>query len=162
RHRSAGEEDDEGASLRLGQRQLAPRPRSAEERGAARPHRSVAPMSHSTGLRQAARLGAARTASIMNRASLDVWSAPKPQGTRARLAIGTMNFGKRADEALARRIIDHAAERGLDFLDTANVYNDGESERIVGRAVKGRREKFVIATKAGFGRVNGKAEGLSR
>jgi aryl-alcohol dehydrogenase-like predicted oxidoreductase len=91
-----------------------------------------------------------------------VWSSPKAAGARARLAIGTMNFGKRTDEALSRKIIDHAAERGLDFLDTANVYNDGESERVVGRAVKGRREKFVIATKAGFGRVNGKAEGLSR
>jgi aryl-alcohol dehydrogenase-like predicted oxidoreductase len=73
-----------------------------------------------------------------------------------------MNFGKRIDEALSKRIIDHAAERGLDFLDTANVYNDGESERVVGRAVKGRREKFVIATKAGFGRINGRAEGLTR
>ncbi len=98
----------------------------------------------------------------MSTASIDAWTSPKAAGARARLAIGTMNFGKRTDEALARRIIAHAEDRGLTFLDTANMYNDGESERIVGRAIKGRRDKFVVASKAGYGRVNGKAEGLSQ
>jgi len=98
----------------------------------------------------------------MSKASIEVWSQPKAAGARARLAIGTMNFGKRTDEPLAKRIIARAEERGLDFLDTANMYNDGESERIVGRAIKGRRDKFVVASKAGYGRVNGKAEGLSQ
>lgn len=98
----------------------------------------------------------------MNQASIDVWSSPKQAGARARLAIGTMNFGKRTEEALALRIMARAEERGLVFLDTANMYNDGESERIVGRAIKGRRDKFAVASKAGYGRVNGKPEGLSQ
>ena len=69
----------------------------------------------------------------MSKASIEVWSQPKAAGARARLAIGTMNFGKRIDEPLSKRIIARAEERGLDFLDTANMYNDGESEKIVGR-----------------------------
>src|SRR5262245_22046399 len=79
-----------------------------------------------------------------------------------RLALGTMNFGKRTPEAEARTIIDRALERGISVVDTANAYVDGESERIVGRAVKGRRERVEIATKVGFGRHGGKPEGLSR
>ncbi|HKQ71187.1 MAG TPA: aldo/keto reductase [Polyangiaceae bacterium] len=103
----------------------------------------------------------------MSGASLDAFSSPKVAGAPARLALGTMNFGKRTDEALAKRIILRAEERGITFLDTANAYYDGESERVVGRAVKGRREAFVIATKVGLGRTGsggggGKNEGLSR
>jgi aryl-alcohol dehydrogenase-like predicted oxidoreductase len=78
------------------------------------------------------------------------------------LALGTMNFGKRTPEAEARAIIDLGLERGVTLLDTANAYVGGESERIVGRAVKGRRESFRIATKVGFGTQAGKPEGLSR
>lgn len=66
-----------------------------------------------------------------------------------------MNFGKRTAEAEARRIIDVALERGVTLFDTANVYNDGESERIVGRALKGREAR--VATKVGAW----KREGLS-
>jgi aryl-alcohol dehydrogenase-like predicted oxidoreductase len=78
------------------------------------------------------------------------------------LALGTMNFGKRTPEAEARAIIDLGLEHGVSLLDTANAYVGGESERIVGRAVKGRREAFRIATKVGFGTQGGKPEGLSR
>lgn len=87
--------------------------------------------------------------------------APKGDGL-ARVTLGTMNFGKRTSAADAARIIDRAVERGVGLFDTANVYNDGESERIVGRAVAKRRESVLVATKVGFGRVSGKAEGLSR
>jgi aryl-alcohol dehydrogenase-like predicted oxidoreductase len=73
-----------------------------------------------------------------------------------------MNFGKRTPEPEARRIVDRALEAGIDLLDTANVYVDGESERIVGRAIKGRRDRVRVATKVGFGRVAGRQEGLSR
>lgn len=73
-----------------------------------------------------------------------------------------MNFGKRTPEAEARRIVDLALERGVDVIDTANAYVDGESERIVGRAIKGRRDRVRVATKVGFGRVGGKPEGLAR
>ena len=73
-----------------------------------------------------------------------------------------MNFGKRTDAAESGRIVARALERGLTFFDTANAYNEGESERILGQALKKVRESCIVATKVGFGRVNGKPEGLSR
>src|SRR5512140_2528230 len=79
-----------------------------------------------------------------------------------RTAVGTMNCGKRTPAAESERIIAAALDRGLTFFDTANVYNDGESERILGRAVKARRDSVQIATKVGFGRIDGKPEGLSK
>ncbi len=79
-----------------------------------------------------------------------------------RIALGTMNFGKRTPEKEAREILDVAFERGVRLWDTANAYVQGESERIVGRAAKGRRESVYIATKVGFGTNVGKPEGLSR
>lgn len=73
-----------------------------------------------------------------------------------------MNFGKRTDAAESARILDRAVERGVTLLDTANVYNDGESEKIVGHALRGRRDKLVVATKVGLARVGKGPEGLSR
>lgn len=73
-----------------------------------------------------------------------------------------MNFGKRTPEADSVRVIRRALERGVTFFDTANAYVDGESERIVGRAVAKERDEVVLATKVGFGRIAGKPEGLSR
>ena len=52
------------------------------------------------------------------------------------LCLGTMMFGGATDEAQARRIIDQAAESGVNFIDTADVYADGRSESIVGPAIK--------------------------
>jgi aryl-alcohol dehydrogenase-like predicted oxidoreductase len=63
------------------------------------------------------------------------------------LCLGTMMFGGPTDEAESRRIVDHAAEHGVNFIDTANVYTDGRSEEIVGRAVKAKRDHWVVATK---------------
>ncbi len=74
------------------------------------------------------------------------------------LAIGTMNFGRRTAEPEARKIIDVAIERGATFFDTANMYCEGDSERIVGRALKDRRSSVRIATKVGVW----KKEGLSK
>lgn len=73
-----------------------------------------------------------------------------------------MNFGKRTPEAEAVRLVDRALELGVTVIDTANAYGAGESERIVGRAIRGRRERLVLATKVGFDRVDGKPEGLSK
>lgn len=73
-----------------------------------------------------------------------------------------MNFGRRTDEAESKRIMARALELGVRHFDTANAYNDGTSERIVGQALKGKRDEVVIATKCGFGRVDGRPEGLSR
>lgn len=89
------------------------------------------------------------------------WTQPRPAGARVPVALGTMNFGKRTSEKDAASIIHRALERGVTLFDTANAYCDGESERILGRALAGRPEPVSIATKVGFGRVVGKPEGLS-
>lgn len=68
-----------------------------------------------------------------------------------------MNFGRRTSEAEARTMIDRALEAGVTALDTANLYGDGESERIVGRALAGRRQAVQLTTKCGLW----KREGLS-
>lgn len=79
-----------------------------------------------------------------------------------KLHLGAMNFGKRTSEADSKAIIARALELGITHLDTANAYTDGSSERIVGEAIRGKREQVFLATKCGFGRIGGKAEGLSR
>jgi aryl-alcohol dehydrogenase-like predicted oxidoreductase len=65
------------------------------------------------------------------------------------LCLGAMNFGNPTPEDESLRIIDAALDGGINFIDTANVYNAGESERIVGRALQrnGRRNEVVLATK---------------
>lgn len=64
------------------------------------------------------------------------------------LCLGTMSFGDTTDEPTAHRILDAFADAGGTFIDTANVYNQGRSEEIVGRWLKGRdRDQFVLATK---------------
>lgn len=63
------------------------------------------------------------------------------------LCLGTMMFGGPTNEKDSIRIIHSAMDAGINFLDTANVYNAGESERVIGKAVSDNREKWVIATK---------------
>jgi aryl-alcohol dehydrogenase-like predicted oxidoreductase len=65
------------------------------------------------------------------------------------LCLGTMMFGQRgnADHEDSIRIIHRALDAGINFVDTANVYSSGESEDIVGKALKGRRQAIVLATK---------------
>lgn len=63
------------------------------------------------------------------------------------LCLGTMMFGGPTNEEDSIRIIHRALDAGINFMDTANVYNDGESERVIGKAVRSNREKWVIATK---------------
>ncbi|WP_163882082.1 aldo/keto reductase [Paenibacillus favisporus] len=66
------------------------------------------------------------------------------------LGLGTNAFGKRADQDTSIRIIHHALDRGVNFIDTANIYAGTESERIIGLALQGRRQEAVLATKAGL------------
>jgi aryl-alcohol dehydrogenase-like predicted oxidoreductase len=70
----------------------------------------------------------------------------------SRNCLGAMNFGTSADapcdEDEARRIIDAFLDHGNNFIDTANVYTGGQSEEIVGRAIKTKRDSVVLATKA--------------
>jgi aryl-alcohol dehydrogenase-like predicted oxidoreductase len=65
------------------------------------------------------------------------------------LCLGTMMFGPwgNDDRADSIRIIHRALDAGINFVDTADVYSAGESERIVGEALKGRRDDIVLATK---------------
>ena len=66
------------------------------------------------------------------------------------VTLGTMTFGAQTDEATARSMIDLCLERGVNFIDTANVYNAGKTEEILGRILAGRRDRFVIASKVGI------------
>ena len=63
------------------------------------------------------------------------------------LCLGCMNFGGPTDERESVRIIERAVDAGINFIDTANVYNNGTSEEIVGKALKGKRDRVVLATK---------------
>jgi aryl-alcohol dehydrogenase-like predicted oxidoreductase len=68
------------------------------------------------------------------------------------LALGTMMFGAmgNTDHAESVRMIHTALDAGINFVDTADVYSGGESEEIVGKALKGRRDEVVLATKFGW------------
>ncbi len=65
----------------------------------------------------------------------------------SRLALGTMTFGGQTQEAAAIRMVDLCLEHGINFFDTANSYNQGKSEIILGKALSGRRHQVVLATK---------------
>jgi len=71
----------------------------------------------------------------------------------SRICLGTMGFGKKAwrewvvEEGESLPIVKRALDLGINFVDTADVYSVGESERIVGKALDGRREDVVLATK---------------
>jgi len=67
----------------------------------------------------------------------------------SRAVLGTMTFGKQVDERTASSMVDLCLERGINFIDTANVYTAGASETILGRILQGRREKVILATKVG-------------
>ncbi len=76
----------------------------------------------------------------------------------SRICLGAMMFGSPTNESDSIKIIERAIDAGINFIDTANVYNAGESERIVGKAVQTFRDDVLIATK-----VSGAmGEGLNR
>ena len=88
----------------------------------------------------------------------------------SRLCLGTMTFGLQCDEQRSHAILDAAAEGGIDFLDTANVYplgggteRAGRTEEIIGAWLKGRRHEVVLATKC-VGKMGGRPwdQGMSR
>ncbi len=88
----------------------------------------------------------------------------------SRLCLGTMTFGGQCDEARSHAILDAAAEGGIDFIDTADVYplgggpaTAGRTEEIVGAWLKGRRHQFIVATKC-VGQIGTKPwdQGMSR
>lgn len=68
----------------------------------------------------------------------------------SKLAVGTMAFGGDADEATSQAIFERALDAGVNCFDTADVYNGGRSEELLGRFMAPVRERLVIATKAYF------------
>ncbi|RAP65107.1 NADP-dependent oxidoreductase [Achromobacter sp. HZ01] len=65
------------------------------------------------------------------------------------LCLGTMMFGEQTPDEEAARIVASARDRGLNFIDTADVYNGGRSEEVVGRLLAGQRHDWVLASKIG-------------
>jgi len=83
----------------------------------------------------------------------------------SQLCLGTMMFGGKTDEHESFRIIDHAINEGVNFIDTADVYAGNESERILGKALagEGKRDNIILATKFNFANpADRNARGLSR
>jgi len=80
------------------------------------------------------------------------------------LTLGTMMFGQQTDVDEALRIIDKARDQGINFIDTADVYNAGRSEEVVGEAIARNRDDWILATKVGMGPTDGlpHRSGLSR
>ncbi|MGH3666103.1 MAG: aldo/keto reductase [Egibacteraceae bacterium] len=66
-----------------------------------------------------------------------------------RVVFGTMTFGSQVDLAEASRVVDACREAGVTMFDTANSYNDGESERMLGRVLAPMRDEVLVATKVG-------------
>lgn len=92
---------------------------------------------------------------------MSAYLLPRTPDRVAPVALGCMNFGKRTPRTEALRLVHRALDAGVGLLDTANVYNQGESERIIGDALRGRRERALVATKVGAGRLGNQTEGLS-
>lgn len=65
----------------------------------------------------------------------------------SQLCLGTMMFGGPTDEATSNKIVAKARDQGVNFIDTADVYNGGKSEEVSGRAIGNRRNDWVLATK---------------
>jgi len=74
----------------------------------------------------------------------------------SRICLGCMSFGDPdwrgwvLDEDEGKELVDRALDLGINFFDTANMYSDGESERILGEALDGQRDEAVVATKGYF------------
>jgi aryl-alcohol dehydrogenase-like predicted oxidoreductase len=63
------------------------------------------------------------------------------------ITLGTMMFGGPTEENVAKRIADKAFEQGINFIDTANGYQGGKSEEVVGRLIKPKRDQWILSTK---------------
>jgi len=73
--------------------------------------------------------------------------------------LGTMTFGRQVEEKESIQIIDAAIDAGVNFIDTADMYVNGVTEEIVAKAIKGKRDALVIASKGGHIRGLGKKYG---
>jgi 1-deoxyxylulose-5-phosphate synthase len=81
----------------------------------------------------------------------------------SRFCFGTMTLGKPLDQVGTNQIIGRCLDAGINFFDTANVYNEGMAETLLGNVLKGRRDKVVLASKVRFKMGEGTdQQGLSR
>ena len=76
------------------------------------------------------------------------------------VGLGCNNFGRRIDAQRTAEVVDAAIDAGINFFDTADIYSEGLSEEYLGRALKGRRDTVVVATK--FGAPGSSPEGVKR
>lgn len=77
------------------------------------------------------------------------------------LGLGTNAFGGRADKETSIRVLHHAVDMGITFIDTANIYTNTQSESIIGEAFEGRRQDVLLATKVGIKNGDGPNDGGS-
>jgi len=66
------------------------------------------------------------------------------------IGLGGNNFGWWADERTSITVVNQAFDQGINFIDTADMYDRGRSEEFIGKALKGKRDKAIIATKFGY------------
>ena len=66
------------------------------------------------------------------------------------VGLGCNNFGMRIDDAATERVVDAALEVGINFFDNADIYGATKSEEFLGKALKGRRDRAIVATKFGM------------
>jgi aryl-alcohol dehydrogenase-like predicted oxidoreductase len=78
------------------------------------------------------------------------------------VGLGANNFGRRADLAATRAVVDAALEEGVTFFDTADIYGRGQSEEYLGEVLQGRRDEVVLATKFGMDMGDGRGPRGSR
>jgi aryl-alcohol dehydrogenase-like predicted oxidoreductase len=78
------------------------------------------------------------------------------------VGLGCNNFGRRVDAQGTARVVHAALEEGITFFDTADLYGNGQSEEMLGAALKGRRDSAVIATKFGHQALGPERSGGSR
>src|SRR5579864_4804976 len=81
----------------------------------------------------------------------------------SRFCFGTMTFGKPLDQAGSTQLVNRCIDAGINFFDTANMYQTGVAETMLGHAIKGKRNQLVIASKVFFKMGEGAdQQGLSR
>ena len=71
------------------------------------------------------------------------------------IGMGTNQFGGKVDQEMVHNVIDAALDLGINFIDTADVYQSGRSEETLGHALKGKWDRFVVATKVFFSTGDG-------
>lgn len=81
---------------------------------------------------------------------IDHHDLPGARVPLTRLVLGTMSFGDTADLDTVRRVVDHVLDLGITSIDTANGYAEGRTESILAPLLAGRRDRILLATKAGM------------